>query len=102
MGKFITFERMITPIFIQLLFWISFIAIIISSFIMIGYGIVSSQGSWMHVVGGIIFIFISPIVLRVYCEILIVVFKMQQALNDIRNHMQPLPTTSYEREEEIV
>ncbi len=84
MGKFLKFERMITPIFIQIVFWIGFIAIIIAGFATAIMGIFSDTGKIVMILSGIATVFIGPIILRVYCEILIVIFKMQGSLIDIR------------------
>jgi len=87
MGKFLKFEKMITPIFIQIFFWLGFIGSIISGFGMIGYGIISSSGGFIEVLIGLFSLFIGPIIIRVYCEMLIVLFKMQGALIDIRDSL---------------
>src|SRR5690625_7368857 len=83
MGKFLKFEKMITPIFIQIFFWLGFIGSIISGFGMIGYGIISSSGGFSGVLIGLFSLFIGPIIIRVYCERLIVLFKVQGAWIDI-------------------
>lgn len=85
MGKFIVFEKMITPIFIQIFFWIGFLGAILGGFGLIGFGIISKSGGFLHIGAGIGSLFISPLVVRVYCEMLIVVFKIQGALLDIRD-----------------
>lgn len=87
MGGFLKFEKMITPIFIQLIFWLGFIGSIIFGLFMIGYGIIAESGGFAQVFMGIFTMFLGPIVLRVYCEILIVIFKMQGALISIRDSL---------------
>lgn len=88
MGKFLKFERMITPLIIQLIFWIGFLGSILGGISLIGFGFIAQSGDWMQIVGGVLSILIGPIIIRVYCEILIVVFKMQGALIDIRDLMK--------------
>lgn len=84
MGKFLKFEKMITPIFIQIIFWISFVGVIISGVAMVGYGVISSSGSFIEIIIGISTLFLCPIIIRIYCEMLIVIFKIQESLIDIR------------------
>src|SRR5699024_6154642 len=88
MGKFIKFERMITPIFIQIVFWIGFFVIILGGLGTAIFGIFTETGKIMMILSGLATMIIGPIVLRVYCEILIVIFKMQGALIDIREELK--------------
>ena len=85
MGKFFKFEKMVTPIIIQIIFWLGFLGSIVAGFFMIGFGIISSSGSFFNVLIGILSLFLGPIIIRIYCEMLIVVFKMQQSLMSIRD-----------------
>lgn len=87
MGGFLKFEKMITPLFIQLIFWLGFIGSIIFGVFMIGYGIISESGGFAQIFMGLLTMFLGPIVLRVYCEMLIVIFKMQGALISIRDSL---------------
>ena len=102
MGGFLRFEKMITPIFIQIMFWLGFIVSIFGGFGIIGYSIISSNGNFLMSLAGFAFIFIGPIALRIYCEMLIVVFKMQGALIAIRDSLEPTNNESTVQNEEIV
>lgn len=88
MGKFINFDKMIAPIFIKLLFWIGFIGAIIFGLGMIGFGIIAKDGNFLQVLGGIISLFLGPIIVRIYCEMFILFFKMQELLVHIRDELQ--------------
>jgi len=85
MGKFFRFEKMVTPIIIQIIFWVGFLGSMVSGLFMIGFGIISSSGNFINVFIGIFSLFLGPIIIRIYCEMLIVVFKMQQSLMSIRD-----------------
>lgn len=86
MGKFINFDRMITPLLIKLFFWLGVIGIILASFVSIGFGLFSKNGSLIQVIIGIVMLFLGPIFIRIYCEMLIVFFKMQESLVQIRDY----------------
>ncbi|HUU62703.1 MAG TPA: DUF4282 domain-containing protein [Dehalococcoidia bacterium] len=85
MGDFLTFRRMITTIIIQIVFWLGLIGII-------GWGvfiIIDANDSyygweWEGVVAGVLTLILGPIIWRVYCEILILLFRMNETLTDIR------------------
>ncbi|WP_217587536.1 DUF4282 domain-containing protein [Lentibacillus saliphilus] len=85
MGKFLKFEKMITPIFIQIVFWVGFLGSIVGGLFMIGYGIISDSAGFIEIISGFLGMIIGPIIIRIYCEMLIVIFKMQGALIDIRD-----------------
>ena len=87
MNDFFSFRRMITPVIIQILFWV-FTAIAV-----IG-GIVLMFGGGAKTALGLIWIVVGPLVARVYCEILIVVFRINETLTDIRANTMPTRTAS--------
>lgn len=100
MGRFFKFEKMITPIFIQVIFWIGCLGSIGFGLFMIGSGFISDSGGFLQIIPGVLSLFIGPIIIRIYCEMLIVVFKMQEALVHIRD--ASAQTTSIEQEREAI
>lgn len=84
MKSFLSFDKMIVPVIIKVIFWLSMIGSFIFGIGMIGYGIISSDGGIVEIMIGILSFFVGPIIMRIYCEMLIVVFKMQESLVDIR------------------
>src|SRR5699024_10942349 len=101
---FLKFEKMITPLFIQLIFWIGFVFSIIFGLFMIGYGIISDSGGIAQIGSGLFSLFLGPIILRVYCEMLIVIFKMQGALISIRDILKDQNTNGMGsvKEDEVI
>ncbi|NJN67029.1 MAG: DUF4282 domain-containing protein [Chloroflexaceae bacterium] len=84
MVDFLTFRRMITPIIIQVLFWIALVLVVVFGFIAIIIGF--AQGEVLSgLLSGLASIILGPIVVRVYAEILILFFSMNDTLNDIKN-----------------
>jgi hypothetical protein len=82
MGDFFSFRRMITPVIIQVLFWI-FVAIAVIG----GLALLFRGGG--ATLAGLLWIVIGPLIARVYCEILIVIFRINGTLTDIRANTQP-------------
>jgi len=81
-GKLFRFERMITPFIIQVIFWVGVIGSIFGGiFMMIG------NGGFGGVLIGLVVMLIGPIAIRIYCEILIVAFKMLSLLVDVRDRL---------------
>jgi len=84
MGDFLTFRRMITPIIIQIVFWIGIIGILVLGISVIVDG-ASGETDGGAVLLGVLFIIIGPLIWRVFCEILILTFRIIENLADIRN-----------------
>src|SRR5690625_2584125 len=86
MGKFFRFERMITPLIIQLVFWIGVIGSIIVGIITLISGL-TGDGGFGGVFMGLLIMLIGPIGIRIYCEILMVAFKFLDLLVEIRDKL---------------
>jgi len=72
---YLTFRRMITPVFIQVIFWLALVGIVIAALAQIG----DRPGT------AILLLILGPLGVRIYAEILIVIFRMNDSLTDIRN-----------------
>ena len=80
----ISFKRFITPGFMQVIFWILVAAnTIYALLLMIGGGSVPGGGG--AVAGGLFQLILGPIFIRVACEVTIVVFRIYETPEDIRN-----------------
>lgn len=89
-AKFASFDKMITPTIIKILFWIGVGMSVLTGLIMIITGAFSPWGGGLQVLTGILTIVIGPILVRVYCELLIVMFKMHEALQKIVDRKETL------------
>jgi hypothetical protein len=74
---------MITPVFIQLIFWIAVVAIVIAGIVQITRG---------APVEGLLIILLGPLAARIYAELLIVIFRIHENVADIRGSKQTPPT----------
>jgi type IV secretory pathway VirB2 component (pilin) len=81
MNDFFSFKKMITPIAIQILFWIGVGACVIMGITMIAAS--SPFGRATAVVNGLVVLFIGPIAVRVACELIMVVFNIHDRLKEI-------------------
>lgn len=76
MGNLLEFKTMITPVIIKFIFFIGLIMLVLGGLIEIGSG---SVGRGLGVM------LIGPVMLRIYCEILIVIFSIHDRLGEIRD-----------------
>ena len=76
MGDFLAFRRMVTPVLIQVIFWIGILGVVIYGFQTVG-GLES-----------ILIIVVGALLVRVWCELLILAFRINETLTDIKNNQQ--------------
>ena len=93
--EFLTFRRMMTPVLIQIVFWVGLVGILIMAIMMIaGRGQVpmspglAQAGPSGGVAVGVIMLIFGPLYWRVFCETLIVVFRMNENLDKIEKNTQ--------------
>lgn len=80
-NDFTKFDKMITPTIIKFLFWVGVALSVIAGLAMLFQGGVSS-------LFGILTIVIGPLFTRLYCELLIVIFKIHENLVAIRQQSE--------------
>lgn len=83
MGEFLRFEMMITPLLIQIIFWVAVVFSVVAGLFMIFAG----EGA-IGAIGGLLVIIFGPIGARVYAEILIVLFRINDHLRQIQFNTQ--------------
>lgn len=99
--EYLTFRRMITPVLIQLLFWLTVIMCILLGIYQIIDGLIPQvrvssllsessrkQTNLMEVFMGFFTLAVGPIGARIYAELLILFFRMNETLSDIRQNTQ--------------
>lgn len=86
MSDFWAFRKMVTPVIIQIIFWVGVIISIIAgiAYIVIGIKIPGNQ----YVLAGVLLIIFGPLAVRLYCEILIVFFRINETLTEIKHILE--------------
>ena len=74
-GDFFSFRTMITPIIIQVIFWLGVVGCVIM-------GLGSLVGG--RALYGLVLLVVGPIIVRIECELLILLFRIHDALQEIR------------------
>ncbi len=75
-GDFLSFRKMITPVIIQVVFWLGVFGCVVAG---LGF-LIGGKGLW-----GLGLIVLGPIYVRIQCELLILLFRIHDALQDIRS-----------------
>jgi hypothetical protein len=89
------FEKMLTPVIIKVIYWILLALTILGGLIQIIVGLASKYNSGDQVLVGFLALILGPIFVRVYCELLIVIFSINGHLADMKNSLNP-PTQEEE------
>ena len=76
---FLLFKRMLIPYLIQILFWLGVIATLVAGIFNLFHGLI-----WQ----GLTLIFIGPLVLRLVAEYIIVLFRINETLLDIKDELR--------------
>lgn len=90
MRDFWAFRTMVTPVIIQVIFWVGAILCIVIGGMMIIYG-AGRMGQVPYLWKGIFLLVLGPLGVRVYCEILIIFFRINETLTEIK-HLIERPT----------
>jgi hypothetical protein len=92
MKDFFAFRTMITPIIIQIIFWVGVAACVVMG---IGYMVIGSRyyGGAAPLYGLMILIF-GPLAVRIYCEILIIFFRINETLTEIKHTLEDRRTVA--------
>jgi hypothetical protein len=95
-NDFLSFRTMITPYIIQIIFWIGVAFCIIFG---IGGILMGSRFNHGGPVYGLLLLIFGPVVVRIYCEILIIFFRINETLTEIKHDLEdrratppPIPT----------
>ena len=87
MSDFLSFRKMITPVVIQVLFWIGVLICLVVGAGMIGGGdALPYSGLVSPKIMGFLVIIGGPLIVRIYCELLIVLFRIHESLRVIEQN----------------
>lgn len=85
MDDFLKFRKMITPAIIQVLFWVGVGFTVLGGLITIGTSFGRYGGGVATFIAGLLILILGPVVVRIYCELLILFFRMNETLTEIKN-----------------
>lgn len=92
MSDFWAFRVMVTPVIIQIIFWVGAVLCFIIGAIMVIYGATHFQtGQAPYLWKGVLLFLLGPLGVRVYCEILIIFFRINETLTEIKHAIDRRP-----------
>lgn len=87
MRDFIDFRRMVTPVIIQVFFWIGVVGSVVAGLTLIFGGGTAEMSQAEAIGAGLLTLVFGPLAIRLYAELLIVVFRINETLTDISEQL---------------
>jgi hypothetical protein len=87
MDDFLKFRKMITPAIIQILFWVGVVVTVIGSLVTMATSFGRYGGGVGTFLAGLLMLVLGPVVVRIYCELLILFFRMNETLTEIKDNL---------------
>ncbi|MHB8068093.1 MAG: DUF4282 domain-containing protein [Desulfobaccales bacterium] len=87
MKDFLAFRTMLTPVIIQVIFWLGAAICVIVGLVLVLSG-VGQYGGGPNVLKGFLLVFLGPVGVRIYCEILIIFFRINETLTEIKHALE--------------
>ncbi len=80
MKDFLKFDVMITPKFITVIFYVFSVLAVLMGIIAVIGGLAMERGGGQAVLMGLFMLLLGPVFVRIWCEVIIVFFKMNDHL----------------------
>jgi hypothetical protein len=90
LGDFLAFRKMIVPVVIQVIFWFLVAIVLLGGLAFAAISIMSgrTEQMLMGIAGLVIGVPFYILLVRMYCEVLIVLFRMNDTLSDIKTVLE--------------
>jgi hypothetical protein len=85
LGDLLRFEKMITPTLVRLVYYVGSVLLLITGLVLVYTGATSRFAGGMQVISGLFTIAFGPLLLRIACEQIIVLFGIYDRLGQIRD-----------------
>ena len=82
-SKLLNFDEMVTPFFVKIMYWLGVVLAILSGLGMVIQGVGSQYGGGVQVISGILTIIFGPFIVRIYCELVIVLFEIHRNIVEL-------------------
>ena len=87
MQEFFSFRKMITPTIIRFIFWIGSGLMVIGGLVAF-FSSLGRYGNAASAIVGLLTILVGPVVVRIICEQVILFFRINETLSEIRSDLQ--------------
>ncbi len=88
MKDFLAFRTMLTPILIQIIFWVGAGICVAIGLVYFVSGFTAQYGGGSNILKGLAILILGPLTVRIYCEILIIFFRINETLTEIKHALE--------------
>lgn len=89
MQDFLTFRKMITPVVIQIVFWVGVSVCAVSGLLGLIEAVRADSASGILL--SLLWLVLGPVLVRIYCEVIIIFFRIYDVLQEIRQNTARAP-----------
>jgi hypothetical protein len=82
-SDFFTFDKMVTPSIIQIIYYILIALVVLSALVMMAMSLMG--GGVGAFIAGLLYLVLGPIAVRIWCELVILGFNIYKVLCEIRD-----------------
>ena len=86
MKDFFAFRSMVTPVIIQIFFWLGLLVCLGAGIFLIAFGV--KLHDYTDVYKGLAILLLGPLGVRIYCEILIIFFRINETLTEVKHVLE--------------
>lgn len=90
MEEFLSFRKMITPTIIRIIFWVGCGIAVLAGLVTLVTSFGRNSGGALQFLGGLLAIILGPIFVRIACEQIILFFRINETLSEIRSDLKEL------------
>ncbi len=85
---YLLFRKMVVPIIIQILFWIALLVGEGFGLFLLVMSFSARGGVFLAFMGSLMYLIFFPVLLRLYAELIIIIFRIYDTLQDISKHLK--------------
>ncbi|HRQ65952.1 MAG TPA: DUF4282 domain-containing protein [Xanthomonadaceae bacterium] len=82
-GDFFSFDKMVTPAIIQVIYYILIVLVVLGALVMMAMSLMG--GGIGAFIFGLLYLVLGPIAVRIWCELVILGFNVYKVLCEIRD-----------------
>mgnify|MGYP006275853327 CR=1 FL=1 len=94
MKEYLKFKKMISPVIIQIIFWVGVTLTFLGGLGTMINGLYTPYGGGPQVFFGLIVMIVGPLSVRVYCELLILFFRINDSVTEINDKFDIIKTSN--------
>ncbi len=93
LSDFLTFDKMITPTILKVIYYVLMVVVLLAGIAALFAALMSGRQMLAGLFSALIFLVLGPLMVRMYCELLAVLFEIHKNLREINDRGRQ--TTGY-------